>query len=582
VPATAAFALKQLQRVHAAGMLEVEETLDALAPATLVKTKGTALDALRLARAAGADYPAAVERLASSALGHANADVQRAAAELLAAHGKHETVAAARDELGPSVRQDLGLSEVVVAVRNHRPIQTLAPPATPIARADLPERVAALLEGCPDFIELEAVLAALVPPGTERSLEPLRKRAIQIVERGPRTEQGDAWLPGQVARLVLSLLGEPPPAAYPDSCAARFVVHRMRELRDSDGPLLATPDLPGGWVSTPALVARLRSGHQLRHHDVVAALLRLHPDGRDSAGVDGQPDAVRFALDGTDSTGRLFRRRRSGPAAWWLAAERSRAPYGETETPRIESVVRTHSWLENGTQRTSQYAKFSVTASEVAACADDQPTELLVGESDRAGSRQARFLADWIPALAGIWPHDAEHFLTYTAFPVLESPNWAEAAHDVPRTLDALARHPGRMGTLAAHTLAAGLSAAQRDHRLHAVDAFVDLAPTGRIAVSDIATVLARNAAAWPANRWAESLTAIASAPGAAPEVVDVLTILLPRLPADHRGLNKLLDVLREVTLRHGWKVDDPALRQWLGQFSGSSSTAKTAQRLLV
>lgn len=582
VPATAAFALKQLQRIHAAGTLEVEETLEALTPATLVKTKGTALDALRLARAAGTDYPGAVERLASSALGHPNADVQRAAAELLAAHGKHDAVAAARDDLGPSVRQDLGLAEVAVAVGQHRLVQTLAPVPPPIAAGDVPERVAALLEGCPDVGEFETVLAALVAPGTERSLEPLRKRATQIVERGPRTEQGDAWLPGQVARLVLSLLGVAVPAAYPESSAARFVVHRMRELRESGGPLLATPDLPGGWVSAQALVTRLRSSQQLRHHDVVAALLRLHPDRRDFAGTEGQPDAVRFALDGMEPTGRLFRRRRSGPTAWWVAAERSRAPYGDTETPRIESQVRTHIWQENGTQRTSQYAKFSFIASSAATCEDDQPTELSAGGSDRGGSGQARFLADWVPALAGIWPQDAEHFLAYTALPVLESPNWAEAAHDVPRTLDALARHPGRMGVLATHTLAAGLSAAQRDHRLHAIDAFVDLVPTGRIAINDIAAVMARSAAAWPANRWAESLTAAASAPGGAPAVVDLLTALLPGLPADHRGLNKLLDVLREETLRFGWKVDDPELRQWLGQFSGSSATAKTAQRLLV
>lgn len=31
------------------------------------------------------------------------------------------------------------------------------------------------------------------------------------------------------------------------------------------------------------------------------------------------------------------------------------------------------------------------------------------------------------------------------------------------------------MGTLAAATLAAGISATQRDHRLHAVDVFLDL-----------------------------------------------------------------------------------------------------------
>jgi hypothetical protein len=92
---------------------------------------------------------------------------------------------------------------------------------------------------------------------------------------------------------------------------------------------------------------------------------------------------------------------------------------------------------------------------------------------------------------------------------------------------------------------------------------------------------MARYADAWPANRWAESLAAIARAPNAAASVVDVLTALIPQLPTDHRGLNRLLDLLRDETLRQGIRISDSTLTGWLRQLSGSSAAAKTARQLL-
>ncbi|HEY0646017.1 MAG TPA: DUF6493 family protein [Nocardioides sp.] len=585
VPATVAFALKQLVRVQKAGVLDVGAALDALPPATLVKAKGTAMAALTLARSARAEYPRAVAEVAQTALGHPHPDVQRAAAALLAELGDEDAVQAAADDLTPSVRQELGLSvDVDADVDTDAPVPGRATLPATTTGADLAERVAALLEDASDAAELEAVVAGLVARGAEDALRPLGKRARAVVARGPRTMIGDAWLPGQVARLVLEVLGEPVPPAAPERPAQRFVARRLSEVRASTAPLLATPDLPGGWVSPAALVERLRQDPEPRHHDLVAALLRLHPDGREDArrAADDLPAAVRHALDGVEPPRRLLRSGREGPAAWWVAAQRSRAAYDDTEAPRLSGEITTHTWQEKGRERRSFYSRFTVTTDSTTKPADDRPTELEAQESDQwGGGWSSRFLGDWIPALAAIWPHDAEHFLALTCLPVLESPSWTETAHDVPRTLDALARHPGRMGPLAAATVAAGLSATQRDHRLHGVDLFLDLVPTGRVGVREVATVLAENARAWPANRWAESLASAARAPGGAPAVVDLLTRLLPQLPTDHRGLTKLLDVLRDELLRLGRPVADPALTQWLGDFSGSSAASRTARLLL-
>lgn len=584
VPATVAFALKQLVRVQKAGLLDVEQTLDSLPPATLAKAKGTATAALTLARSARDRNPAAVAKVARTALGHPHPDVQRAAATLLADLGESDAVRAAAEDLTPSVRREVGLPVDVSTASEAASEQVLLPVPTPVSAAEMAERLAALLEDASDVGELEAMMAALVTRGSEDRLEPLEKRARAVVARGRRTMWGDAWLPGQVARLVLDVLGRPVPAAAPDHPAQRFVARRMSEVRASGAPLLATPDLPGGWVSPAALVERLAQDPTLRHHDVVAALLRLHPDGRDDAlrAAGDLPAAVRFALDGAEPPRRLLRSGRQGPDAWWVAAERSRAPYADTEAPRLDSDLTTHTWQEKGRERRSFYARFAITTATATAPADDRPTELEAQVSDQwGGGWGSRFLGDWIPSLATIWPHDAEHVLSLACLPVLESPSWTETAHDVPRTLDALARHPGRMGALAAATIAAGLSATQRDHRLHGADAFLDLVPSGRVPVHEVASVMARHAQAWPATRWAESLASIAQAPGGSIAAVDLLTHLLPQLPTGHRGLIKLLDVLRDESIRLDRHVTDPILRQWLGGFSGSSAAARTARLLL-
>ncbi|MGN8245470.1 DUF6493 family protein [Cellulomonas soli] len=575
VPATVAFALRQLGRVQRAGLLDARDTLAALPPATTVKAKGTALEALRLARTAGGDVPAVV-RVATAGLGHRHPDVQRAAGELLGELGHRASIESAGDELAPSVRQDLGIVGRSPARPPHAPAdQVLAEVPAPVTARELAERTAALLEDSSDALELEAVLAALAEPGTELRLRPLSTRARAVLARGSATNDGDDWLPGQVARLVLTLLDEPVRPTTVETTAARFVARRLQELRAQTSPLLATPDLPGGWVSPAALVERLARTPRPRHHDMIAALLRLHPDGRELHGIDGLPPAVVHAFRGVEPTRRRVGRSPSGPESWWVAARRSRGAYAPAETPQVDGEMRTHRWQEGGRERGFTYVEFTVTTPGTGDVPDDHPVEQPVGSAAGYG------LGDWIPTLASVWPHDAEHFLALTAAGMLSATGSTEVAPDVPRVLDALARHPGRLGLLAVHVVAAGLSAAQREHRLHAVDAFLDLVPTGRLAAGDIADTLARYADAWPAVRWAESLTAVSQGPGGSAAAVDLLTALLPQLPANHRGLHGLLGVLRDESLRCARPVADPRLRQWLGLLTGSSAAASTARQLL-
>ena len=259
-----------------------------------------------------------------------------------------------------------------------------------------------------------------------------------------------------------------------------------------------------------------------------------------------------------------------GPHAWWVAAERSRAPYVENESPSLVPQSR----------RFNDF--FEVRAPGTGVLADDLPTELGGGRRGlELAVDRSRFLGAWVPSLAAIWPHDAEHFLAMSCEIVLGHTNWStNSGDDAGPVLNALGQHPGRLGVLAANTLAAGLVSGSRSLRLQAVDVFLDLVPTGRLPIDALHAPLTDYWEVRPLNRLTESLRGISQA--GAPEVaVQLLAGLLPRLPTNARGLNGLLEVLRDETLRHGWEVQDPELRAWLGQHQGSSSAARTARLLL-
>jgi hypothetical protein len=188
---------------------------------------------------------------------------------------------------------------------------------------------------------------------------------------------------------------------------------------------------------------------------------------------------------------------------------------------------------------------------------------------------------DFIGWQALIWPHDAERFLIDAVHPVLETATSHEVRHDAVRVLDALLVHPGRLGPLASVTLAAGLTAARADERARAVDAVLHFADSRRLTADALARGLADLAGPGTPTRWAGSLKDVAAAgPAGRRLVIEALGTALPSFDPTGRGLHALLELLREELLRE--QAPTPAsLHPWLGQFSGSSRTAKVARALL-
>jgi hypothetical protein len=515
VPATVGFAVGKLRTLSRQDALDDEETLAALAPAVVAGPKTAAISAVRLIGEIATRRPELGEQAADvavAALEHPHADVQTAAGTLLKTFDAHHRIEATAPLLEPSARADLLGQRSPQSAPDDQPITSAAPPParpTPVGDEDLLDRLAALLEDADDAIEVELVLAGLAILDQPDRLRPLAKRAAAIVRRGPRAGVTAAWLRGQLARLVLAATGdEIPPRATTDDPTVAFLLRRLDEIEAAlrqrrPSLLLATPDDAQGWLTAPTLVERLqRLEGAPGEHDLVGALLRLHPEHRSDAlrAVDRgemalEPpldDVVRYALGGpppAPTTAKPRGRRKLTHRAAWIAASRARFPTtfdewlasqgidGAGRSEPIDATVafqdKPFTWKERGRTRRSIAWEWGIEVTHATRSADDsEPTAVRGTHSKMFGYRDDEDLVGW---LAVIWPHDAEHFLVGAIHAVLRAAAYTEVSHDAVRVLGALGDHPGRLGGLATTCLAAGLSASKTDQRTAAVDAVLRL-----------------------------------------------------------------------------------------------------------
>jgi hypothetical protein len=593
--------------VEKAGRLDDEEFVAVAAGAFAVPAKGTGLAVLRtLGRVAGRrpDLVAGVVEAAAVGLEHPTGDVQRAGLSLLRTLGAADAVRSRLDALEPTVRRDaegwtgpgdtLEGKPTEASATKHSP----EPSTMEVGGSDLLERLAALLERACDPVEVELCLAALArlddPAGT---LRPLVKRATTVLRRENSGHAGS--LSRYLATLVLAGCEVPhePPAVRDRPLLP--LVGRLTEvadrLRNSRGPLLATPTSPAGWIDPTVLAERLVAyPGQPSHHDLVAALLRVAPDGRKAAlriaqRASGEAGAaLRYALGG--EPGEI------GTPAVWVAAARSRDPLGEDEhliraglggagqgrtaEYRLKLTSKVHQYEDRGrTHRVTWWTLAMKADHPVSKPPPDQPTVV----SPWADFAAVEWWGDWLPWAALAWPHDAEPTFAIGIGAVMRTAHWDEVHPDAVRVLDVLLTHPGRLGPMAAATLALGLSGRRADERTRAVDAFAALVPSGRIDATSLATAMAAVAGPCTATRWAVALREAAAVdPAVGRAVVDVLVSLLPRLARDHAGLHAVLDALREESLRYGVAVRDPELRAWLGGIAGASKAGRAARALLA
>jgi hypothetical protein len=444
---------------------------------------------------------------------------------------------------------------------DEQPPPVALPQVKPAART-AGERAAALLAGDIDPWEIEQFLADVA---AGRAAEALRKPARRSLQHH-----------GELRHAIAALLLNERPHLY----RAGFLAARLHEIQALTGPrsLLATPTDPSGWLDPAQFVHRLAGTAEPMRHDLIAALLRLHPDGRAEAlrsarTLPGDAGAAtRYALGGVPAE--------IGDHAVWVAAARSRAPLdddqhliaagltgaGQGHAPRLILRLTSDSWqYPAGTGvRTMVVWESHVEVEPRAVQSTDQPTV-------PAKEGPSPDLVRW---QAQIWPHDAEAFLAPEISPAM-SAAYAENDGGTPHRLDALLAHPGRLGPMAASVLAAALTAQDAGCRIRAAEALTTLV-SHRIPVPVMAGAMALLARHATATRWAGALRDT----GSPHVVIAVLGALLPQLPHDHPGLHALIAAFLEETVR----VSAPppaALHAWLLGFTGSSKATRTARELL-
>ncbi|WP_238010651.1 DUF6493 family protein [Dactylosporangium sp. AC04546] len=566
VAATASFALRHLATVDAAGALDDAAFVAASADALAVPPKKTPLGALDLLERILLRQPGLAGPIAAAVavgLEHRHREVQARALGLLRGLGERDLVAQRAQLLEPTVAREAAawLGGTVAAPAA---LPADLPPSTVDDDRTVGEMAAALLAGEHDPGLVERFLAAASRGSDE----------LAALARPARKALRHTW---ELRRNIAAVLLGEALDRVPHLLVARL--GEVREIvrgRARPGELLATPTGPAGWLDPGVFVARLAGWDGAPHrHDLVAALLKLHPDGR--------PEALRAARDLPGDAGAAARYALGGPPApvgdpaVWIAAARGRAPLGDDahllaagldgagqgRAARYELVMTPH---DHG------YWAPSLAVHPVPApAAPDQPT---VVPPERRGPD---LMADWLPWAAQVWPHDAEPFFAAEVQEVVHAS--FSTSRGTPPILDALRTHPGRLGPLSAAVLAAGMTTAEAGDRARAAEAFAALVPPGRLdpgVLADAMVVLAGHATA---NRWAGTLRDS----GAPAAVVDVLARLLPQLPRDHHGLHALLTTLHEEVVRTGIRPPGLAggLTDWLAGFTGSSKAARTARALL-
>ncbi len=610
VTATVSMAVGYLRKVSAAGRFD-DSRVESLSPALLARTKGPALDALRILGEVARRRPemtASVAAVVTLGLGHTSADVQRAAASLLEQIGAHSAMSPLRDQMAPSVQAEFGgatsaptIGDGGITVEQPRRLAA-------VEAAELVERTAGLLESAEDPIELELVLRGLSQLSDPSRLHPLARRARTVLERGPREGVTRGWLRGHIARLVLAATSETPPPLPAPTPRSAFLVARLAGVESvldgSTAPWepVATPSLSNGLVLPEDLVDRLGRGADVRVPDLVAAFLRLAPGDHDAARravsrSDEVGDAVRYALGGPPpKTSRLpGRGARLRQPELWVAAARGRSPrdddaflsgrgltaagQGPAVRPVLSATGEPYTWKDARGEHASMSWTYQLTVDASTTQADVLQPTLALSVSHKGFPPDD--LEDWVGWLALATPLDTETTLTELVWPVLIAAEGFSVAHDATRVLATLADHPGATGVLTATTLAVGMSAQRVDQRALAVDAVALMAARGQMPSVQLADGMAAAASFCQAPRWASSLSQLVPLTPAG-YTFDVLQSSLPRVDPAARGLHSLLELLLDEAARLDRRPTEPRFRDWLSSITGSGKAPKAAKALLA
>jgi len=595
---TVSMAVGALARIQRGDRLPPDLLLDRIGPVLMDASAGTAKAGLSLVARAGTASPAHARltaTVATDALANASTDVQRAALVLIdrlvpgpdervarAIAGRLRDVAASQRASAADLLTRLGGEPADgVAVPSAAAAGSSAPrDASPIdpERAVEPlmtiealvQVAVSVLESGEPADDLERVLAAVGrltadrSPSFTRSSAAIARRARTIIARRESRPFGGFDPRADIAGVLLAWatgeLVEPVSVRSSiDPGAGAFLSARAHEVAEAASAgrafvSVAAPTHVGGWIEPRALVERLGAGPPASTLDLVAAILRLAPVGRDDGVADAKDvpgeagAAVRYALGAAEPVGPT--------AAWWVAAARIRSP-GKDD----EAVERRHPGLGPEAGR----------AARVRLTVDDRrrfiggyrlETEPLMPPDASVGLPSVRLLRgptsySWSghsdPAmlrwLATIQPGYRETWSAVGALKIARNVDWWSAEWANRAFLEPFIDPVTAIGPQARMLLGIALGAKETGERGLASDVVRLSMADGRMTPSDLAEGLAAAAAIAcdRPNRWALALAEVASSSdrlqAAVAEVVGrVLPALVDRPAAKLVPLLRLLD----------------------------------------
>jgi len=607
---TVSFAVAALVRIERAGLLPADLLLDRIRPVLAEASAGAATAALGLVARAGEGSQELARRaaiVASEGIANPSPEVQGRAIALIGrlagepdddltralTRRQPDVAASQRTALAALIARSSGGAVGVApsasvapspAVERQPPDSASRPsPIDPDREVAPLQTVEALVDVAVSVLEsggpaddLERVFDAVgrlsgdLAVSRSRLTAAVGKRARAILDRrgtrpfggfDPRADSAAVLLAWSRGELVEPLLAR----RSADAGSGAFLSARSHELAEASAAgrpfiSMAAPTHRGGWIDPAVLVRRLAAGAPASRLDLVAALLRLAPDGRDAAlsaakGLDGEAgSAVRYALGGDE---------RIGPtAAWWVAAARVRSP-GEDD-PAVE---RRHPGLGPDAGRVARL-RLSVTDRRPyfggfgldmepplpETTSADLPTVLLFRTAgaflvnDRSDPSMLRWMATIQPGARETWAAvGALHLGRNTDW---WSAEWANRAF-----LEPFVDPVTAIGPHARTLVGIALGARDAGERGIATDVARLALADGRLTAMSLAEGLrtAAVAACDRPNRWAVSLADVAAdSPAHAAAVAEAIARTLPALadrpPAKLVPLLRLLDELLAAT----------------------------------
>lgn len=622
------FALAGLKKAQG---LQKQELLSSMLPVMSQKVKGNAVTALKWVAAMVEEDPALrtqARPIFEAGAHHSNVDVRELASDWLGATPTAEVVEELPEHLDLNgveshwvklleldaatfpapLEFEMAQVPMLDSLQRSQPIEDLQ---------ELIDTVTRAVEEVDSGLEVERILGGISrlcdrrPADFEARTEALYKRVESFQPTDVVRGLVSAWggFSDLLKHLILVWLRGPRPHVqstyYKPVSVYPFLKERVAELVTrvsgrSARVLLSEPTHERGWIEPSVLVERMKAGLEPERADLILALLRLAPVGREAA-LERLADSplaaaapLRWALGGGSGPGR-----REKELEIWLAAARARQPRGRLEIEGLpEEAVRPvePQWTCTWVGKEYKFPRFSWTPEPLPpetggavgflkklvggsrARRRLMPTVLLQQQGSRGWETpdlQGSFVVRW---LALLWPGNLDFYWKAAANALVERLDYdTTAAFPNFAYLDPLFEPDRPWADLEYLVLSLALISKDADVLGLGIDALIEALNDGRAHHGPFATVLVRlYEADWiKPNRLAESLSEVARV-GALHRraVAEVLGKLLERpLP---KGGHHLLQLMLEVS--DGVSVE---ARSRLGEFSGGGKTARLVKRLL-